>query len=239
MLKCFFKLLVIGSLAQATLVWAADLQPFTLNYKASYGSFDAAAVRSLSRAANANSWEMKSKVEVKLLGTTASSVEETSAFSWQNDQATSSRYDYVQKGIGKRHRQLEFAADGKSANYTVNDKGGVLTFTTPVFDNLTSGLMLRKHLANGETDISFTVADKAEASTQSYQVVGKENIVTPAGTFSTMHVKRVRDSDNKRTTDIWLAPDHDYVLVKLLQTEPDGDAISLELKSGVVGGKNL
>ncbi len=239
MLKRLFKLLLISSVAQTTLVLAADLQPFTLNYKASYGSFDAAAVRSLGRASDSTNWEMKSKVEVKLLGTTASSIEETSTFSWLNDVAVTSHYDYVQKGIGKRQRKLEFVAGGQSANYTVNDKSGVLTFTAPAFDNLTSGLMLRKHLQNGETDISFTVADKAEATPQNYQVVGKESIVVPAGTFSTVHVKRVRDGDSKRTTDLWLASEHDYVLVKMLQSEPDGDAISLQLKSGVVGGKNL
>ncbi len=237
--KHLLMLLLTVALAQPPLALAADLQPFTLNYKASYGSFDAAAVRSLSPQPASNSWEMRSKVEVKLLGSTLVSVEESSTFNWKNELAVPSKYEYVQKGLNKRQRKLEFAANGQSASYTINDKSGVLTLMPPVFDNLTSGLMLRKHVLNGETDINLTVADKEEVSPQSYQVVGTETTVIPAGTFNTVHIKRIRDSDSKRTTDIWLAPDHDYVMVKLLQTEPDGNTISLQLKSGTIGGQSF
>ncbi len=237
MLKPLLLLLAL-SLTQSN-VLAAELQPFLLTYKASYGNMEATAMRSLSQPVGSGNWEMKSKVEVKLLGATLTGIEETSSFGWQHELPVSVSYNYEQKGLGKRQRKLEFAAAGQSANYTNGDKSGVITLTPPAFDSLNSTLVLRNHLLAGETDISFAVADKTEASIQHYHVAGKENIVTPAGTFNSVHIQRVRDNDSKRTTDLWLAPEHDYVLVKLLQTEPDGNIISLQLKTGAVGGQAI
>ena len=43
---------------------AAGLQPFMLDYKASYGNMEAVAMRSLGKGTETGAWEMKSKVEV-------------------------------------------------------------------------------------------------------------------------------------------------------------------------------
>ena len=226
-------LLLAGSLSQTTGVLAGEPQPYTLTYKANFEGVDTDMVRSLAHTAGSDDWEMKSSASVKLLGATVISVEETSNFAMHNEQPVSKRYSYVQGGVSKRKRSLEFAADGKSANYTVNDKSGTLMLTPPVFDTFNSALAMRNQLLAGKTDISFTVADKTEATVQKYHVAGKESITTAAGTFNTVHVQRVRDGDSKRTTDLWLAPDKDYVMVKSLQVEPDGSTISMQLKSGL------
>ena len=239
MQKSVLMLLLAGSLSQTTLVLAAEPQPYTLTYKANFEGVDTDMVRSLAHAQGEGDWEMKSSASVKLLGTTVISVEESSVFGLHNEQPVSKHYSYVQGGLSKRKRQMDFAADGKSASYSVNDKSGTLTLMPPAFDTFNSALVLRNQLLAGKTDISFTVADKTEATVQKYHVAGKESITTAAGTFNTVHVQRVRDGDSKRTTDLWLAPDKDYVLVKSLQVEPDGSNISMQLKSGEVGGQKL
>jgi hypothetical protein len=233
MFKPMLMLLLAGSLSQTSFVLAAEPQPYTLTYKANFEGVDTDMVRSLAHAAGSDDWEMKSSASVKMLGATVISVEETSNFGWHNELPVAKKYSYVQGGLSKRKRQLEFAEDGKSANYSVNDKSGTLTLTPPVYDAFNSALVLRAQLLAGKTDISFSVADKTDVTVQKYRVAGKESITTPAGTFNTVHVQRVREGDSKRTTDLWLALDNDYVLVKSLQVEPDGSNISMQLKAGL------
>jgi len=143
----------------------------------------------------------------------------------------------VQKGIGGRSRSVVFAADGRQADFRVNDNAGTLTLQEPTFEPLSIPLLLRDRLAAGDSNIQFAVADRGEVRTHQYRVVGTETLDLPAGSFDTVHVERVRDDGNERSTDLWLATAHDYVLVKLLQTEPDGDSISLELREGTLNGE--
>ena len=230
--------------AAAPVLLAADLQPpslqpYELEYSAHYRNLAASATRSLQPEANGMGWQLQSSVSLDLMGATLVSIDEASHFGWQNNQPVSREYSFVQKGLGSRERTLHFTADGTQAAFAVNDEKGVLTLTAPTFDNLNLLLALRDQLAAGKTDISFAVAERGELDTHRYQVVAEEQLATAAGTFATVHVQRIREAGDARTTDFWLARDHDYVLVKLLQSEPDGDSITLEVKSGNVAGKPL
>lgn len=218
---------------------AADLQPFQLEYQAYYRNLAASATRSLSQDVSSNSWRLHSLVELELLGAPVVSIEETSRFGWQENQPISRDYHFVQKGLGSRERSLDFAEDGRQVSFAVNDDTGVHALTTPAFDNLNSLLVLRKQLEMGTTDITFAVVDRGELEEHHYQVVGEESVMTPAGTFATVHLQRIREAGNDRTTDVWLAPAYDHVLVKLLQSEPDGDTISLELLKGTLAGRAI
>ena len=214
---------------------AAELQPFALDYQASYGSMNATASRSLSGPDANGQWELQSQVEVKLLGTTVTGIEERSRFAWHDDLPVSVDYRYVQKGIGHRERGVSFDSGGQHAQWTQNDNKGELTLPTATYDSLNSVLVLRHQLQGGGTEFIVPVADKSEISSQRYQTLGNEQLKTPAGTFATVHLRRVRDGDSKRTTDLWLAPALDHALVKLMQVEPDGNTILLVLKHGKVG----
>ncbi len=216
---------------------AAEPQAFVLHYEASYGNLAGSADRSLLPDPSGTGWLLQSRVAVELLGRTISSIEETSHISWRNQLPSPLDYSFVQKGIGSRSRSVVFAADGSHADFRVNDDTGTLTLQQPTFEPLSIPLLLRDRLAAGDTNIQFAVADRGEVRTHQYRVVGEETVVLPAGSFATVHVERVREGGNERSTDLWLAPGHDHVLVKLLQTEPDGDSISLELSEGTLNGE--
>lgn len=242
MLQLFSAFLLYSSVAAsvaASTVLAADLQPYELEYSAHYRNLAASATRSLQPDASGMSWQLQQSVALDLMGATLVSIDESSQFGWQNNQPVSREYSFVQKGLGSRARSLHFAADGRQAAFAINDEKGVLDLTAPTFDNLNLLLVLRDQLAAGKTDISFPVAERGELDTHHYKVVGDEQLTTAAGPFATVHLQRIRDAGSGRTTDVWLARDHDYVLVKLLQSEPDGDSIMLEVKAGTVAGKPL
>ena len=216
---------------------AAEPQPFALEYLASYGSLNGAASRSLGQ--DAGQWLLQSKVEIKLLGATITSIEEQSRFAWQDGLPKSISYRFEQKGAGKRQRSLTFNADGTRAAFKVNSEQGELQVPLPGFDTLNSQLAIRHQLEEGSEEISLNVADKGEVNVQHYKVVGTESVKTPAGDFDAIHLHRVREGDSKRQTDLWLAPALDHAMVKLVQLEPDGDTIRLEVKKGKVGNRVL
>jgi hypothetical protein len=84
-------------------------------------------------------------------------------------------------------------------------------------------------LANGETDISFDVADGGKLKVYRYRVVGADTIEVPAGTFRTVKVARVRDN-SRRETYIWCAPALHYLPVRIWQRETDDSEYQSDLE---------
>lgn len=240
-LSLFRQLLPAIALFASTGLDAQDMQelrPFHVNYEAHYGNLEADAERSLEFDEPSQLWQLGSLIQLQLLGTTVTEIEETSRFRWQDNLPLPVNYLFQQRGIGSRVRSLEFIG-GDKVNFAVNGERGTLPLVEPAYDDLNSFLVLREQLRRGLTDITFTVVDRNELKEYRYQVKGEETLQTPAGTFKAVHVTRIREEGNARTTDLWLATQHDYLLLKLVQDEPDGDTIMLELEDGTLEGKPL
>ena len=75
----------------------------------------------------------------------------------------------------------------------------------------------------------MTVADKAKRKDYRFKIVGEESLNTAAGEFETVRVKRLRDNLD-RYTEFWLATEHEYLLVKLVQQD-ESSGFELNLKS--------
>ncbi len=69
----------------------------------------------------------------------------------------------------------------------------------------------------GRVPDGFTayVADGRRLKDYRYRVVGHERIETILGTVETIHVEKVREPDDKRSFDFWLAKDHHLLPVKM------------------------
>jgi hypothetical protein len=224
---------------QAAVATAAEPALFELHYDARFGSLRAQSVRSLTQQETAGEYHLQSQSKVLLLGKSVSTITEDAIFTLQDGLPITSSYSYRQTGIGARTRSAEFDRAAGIARWKVKDKSGELQLQGPVFDELTSFLVLRQHLQQGETDISFDVMDRDHVETHHYVVVDEQTLQTAVGEFAVVHVARIRDEDSKRSTEFWLARDHDYVLLKLAQTEPNGSSINLDIKSGTVNGAPL
>jgi len=227
--------LLAGLLSLPTL--AVPPQPFEASYDARYDNMRASATRSLQYDANTATWTLLAEAKLTLLGATLTSISERSNFRWQDDQPQPLLHEFRQRGAGARQRSVRFDHEAGQAEYRVGDRQGTLPLDGPVFDELSGYLVLRERLAAGETDISLTVADRDKLETQRYQVLGEEELQTPLGTFATLRVARIRDAGSERRTELWLAPSADYLLIKLLQTEPNGRVIQLDLRSATLAGQ--
>ncbi|MDR0781914.1 MAG: DUF3108 domain-containing protein [Pseudomonadales bacterium] len=225
------RLTLLLALSLPSLLHAAAPAPFMVRYNASYGSFNAESTRSLQLDAASGHYVMLAETRLTLLGANLSSIRERSEFLWQDDAPQPLLYSYEQKGIGARNRNIRFDQEQHTLTWAADGKSGSLPFTEPVYDDLTSFIEIRRQLLQGRDDIQFNVVDKDTIDPYHYQVLGQDTLKTPIGEYSTVHLMRVRDANSVRSTEFWLAPDLDYVLLKLRHMEPDKRLIQLNVQS--------
>jgi len=78
----------------------------------------------------------------------------------------------------------------------------------------------------GAKPVKMSVADGGSVSHYTFEVVGRERIKVPAGEFDTVRVARVKDGpEDRRSSEMWLAPSQGYIPVRMLATEKDGSQL--------------
>lgn len=100
-----------------------------------------------------------------------------------------------------------------------------VTKTLPIeagmMDKLMQQVWLRQAIADGKKRITYQIVDRHDIRDYHYQVIGDEVIKTALGKLDTVKVK-------KGTSTFWLAKDHDYLLVKLVQ-QNDSETITTHI----------
>lgn len=81
----------------------------------------------------------------------------------------------------------------------------------------------------GKTQFSYPVIHKGKQKTHTYRVVGQEKVDTGQGTVNALIVERQRSSKNRKTR-LYVAPELDYLLVKIEHQESRLATISASLK---------
>ena len=69
------------------------------------------------------------------------------------------------------------------------------------------------------------LTDGHRLSDYKYKMVGKEKIKTPIGELETVHIQKVREADDKRGFEVWLAVGHHYLPVQIRLIEKDGTVL--------------
>ena len=234
-------LLVLAlSIVPASALYAEPPLPFSATYEARYGGFRAKGERSLTRI-DSTHMEFSTLLELRLLGKRVSSIRESSkVFIDSNDgMGRSMEYAFIQEGIGKRTRRITFDWDAAIAKASLDNLIIELPLENNVADNLSSYLEVRRQLLEGETEIKFPGIDKGELEEIHYRVIGNEIVNTALGPFSAVRLQRIREPGSDRNTEIWLATEWDYLLVKLVQEEPGNSTISLDLSEASMDGKTV
>lgn len=231
-LACVFSLLAPGA-------QAAPPRTFTASYNASYEGISADAQRSLVFDTDSGRYTLTSTVELKLFGSSLTRIDERSDFLWVDEKPLPQHYEFVQSGFGARKRTVDFDHINMIASFTNNDERGELLLDGPAFDDLSGYLVAKEQLAQGKTEARFDVVDRGEIREHHYRIVNRATLDTPLGKIKAVHLERIRGEDSARKTEIWLAPDHDYLLLKLVQTEPDGSTVELSIRSATLGEHEL
>lgn len=220
-------------LALATVhVVAAPLPEFEVQYTLRYEDIRVGeAIYRLRQQGDAYLYESHSKPVGIAAWFRKDRVEERSQWAWHEDRIRPMQYLYRRTG-GRSDRDAELIFDWEALQVENRVAGHpwVMDIPPDALDKMVVTLVLMQDLARGKQDVEYAIADGGKLKTYRFKVVGEETVNTPAGSFDTLKLERLRD-DNKRYTAIWCAPELHYLPVKLLQREDDDRLITSELQS--------
>lgn len=90
-------------------------------------------------------------------------------------------------------------------------------------------LWVKAHIRDAKPGtLVIPVADHKRIKTYTFAIKGRSKIETPAGTFDAVQFERIDDPNT--TLRFWLAPEKDYMPVKVQNIEDGEDKVSLTLK---------
>lgn len=148
-------------------------------------------------------------------------IRERSDWVWYNSIIRPLTYTYQRTG-GKKERaaKLNFNWTRGIVENTVDGDTWKMPIRDGVLDRLVVQLSMMLDLKAGKRDMEYTFADGGKLKSYRFRIVGKESVVTPSGTYDTVKLERVMDSD-KRSTMLWCAPNLHYLPVRIDQREKD------------------
>ena len=155
-----------------------------------------------------------------------------SDFSEMNNLISSTQY-YVDAKILIRSDKRTLNFDQSSGTLTSKGKfewSQTLLKNENVFDPLNVQIQIRKNIIAGLKDFSLMLPDLKTGAIEAnnYKVVDSGSFEVDGTVYPCIIVERIRLQDN-RTTRYFLAPDIDYLIIKVEDEDQDGDTM-LELK---------
>lgn len=253
-LRNTIRSLAMAALSVAALAPAAQLYgnddaallapaPYQARYEARARGLSTDAYRNLVRT-DSNVYQLSHGLSLRVLGANLITVTETSHFYWIDSGAVPVSYRFEQSGLRRRQENIRFDWDKQRASVIRDDRETDTAIYPGLLDNLSftaqmsSQLNANADLLNIDTTLEYQILDGTEPETQVYRVVARETVTTLAGALDTVLIERVREPGSDRSTRIWLAVEHEFVLAKLEQIE-DGDTTELLLSSLTMGDVSL
>ena len=227
----FFCLLMSAGAARAESV--AALPTFEAEYSLYAKNTKAArVVRSLTRVDD-NSYEYSSVTKTTGLISLFKKVHivETSRLMVRDRLLQPVFYSYKRTGDRKkRDVSIEFNWDSKKIKNTINGDFWHMPIEPAVMDKLLYQLAIMYDLQNGQTPVSYTIADGGGIKTYSFEKLGEEIVDTPLGSFNTVKMLRHKPGSSRRSV-FWCAPGLNFLQVKVEHTEKDGSKTVAVIKS--------
>ena len=151
----------------------------------------------------------------------------------EEDNLISSIQYYVDAKVFIRSDKRTLKFDQSSGTLTSKGKfewSQTLLKNENVFDPLNVQIQIRKNVISGLKDFSLMLPDLKSGAIEAnnYKVVDSDSFEVDGTVYPCIIVERIRLQDN-RTTRYFLAPDIDYLIIKVEDEDQDGDTM-LELK---------
>ena len=158
-------------------------------------------------------------------------IDESLIFRWLDGRVVPLRYRYSLTGLLIKNRQqaIDFDWDNLVATGHYRGKKFSLPLEGDALDPMGYQLQLRQDIKAGQRDMTYRVIDKGRYDTDRFAVIDEETMDSHGEALATLKAEKVRDNDSKRKTLMWFAPDQDYLLVRLLQVEPDGSEYEITI----------
>ena len=231
-LLCMLALLLSSAAHAAESV--PDLFPFEVSYGASMDkgvSLNGSAKRILTSQGN-NVWLYRTEVKSFI-----ADLDESLVLKWENGQVVPLRYRYRLSGflIKDRKQSIDFDWKANVATGQYKGKPFKVELEEGILDPLGFQVQLHQDILNGKREMEYQVLDRGSIDSERFAVVSDDAANADGSQSSQLKAEKVRENSERQTL-MWFDPDNKYVLVRLLQVEPDGSKYELKLKKVDLGG---
>lgn len=163
---------------------------------------------------------------------------EDSHFTLQGEQIIGDDFVYQLGGVIKRRREVHFDSANNVIRSLKKNEWTEHPWSPGVLDRLSQQEQMRLQLLRAETPpehISLSIIDGPRIKLKHFDLVEAGPLETEVGTLNTVHYSLRHDDPSQRSSDAWLATDHDFLMVLTEHTE-DGSKTLVRLQSASVDG---
>jgi hypothetical protein len=217
----------------------AEPAPFRAVYKADYKGLPVSAVGIRELKILENGEYVLSSSANSFLAT----VTEQSLFRIEEQELVPLEYQYKRSGVGK-NKKIKLTFDWPEGKVSDEAEGWEIEITPGILDKLLYQFRMREDLEKAALNnepwpsMTYQIADGGRLKTYDFKVTGEEELETPVGNINTVKVIRVRKSED-RSTSFWLAPDYEFMLIRLQQIEKKNRGFELHLEEAEFDGKQI
>lgn len=208
-------------------------QTFKNVYKASYYGFTITATHELSDTDEGKKLRF-------FADSMLASIEEISYFDYpEPEQLRPTAYIYKRRGLGRdRDAKLDFDWEKDRVTNNVENKPWKMKIHPGVMDKTSFQVQLQRDLIAGKHEnLVYDIADGGRIKQYTFAIVGRETLDTPLGKVDTVKVERTRKDDD-RITYAWMAPEYQYLLVRMQQVEDD-DEYTIYIHESEIDGEEI
>ncbi|MEZ9237687.1 MULTISPECIES: DUF3108 domain-containing protein [unclassified Shewanella] len=204
------------------------LTPHNAEYKVYYGSIELGKARYQLPASSDGYYEYRFDSDVSLL--MLSDVRNIkSEFQLVEGKIKPIRYMSERSGTGSDYsEQTAFAASQGVIHTIYKEEREKLEYAENVLDPLTAQLQFRMDMYSNPKTLHYDMVKEKEFDDYEFKIVGKEQVIIDSGTYQTVKIEVVRNS-KKRQTFFWMAPDLNYLPVRLSHFSKGSKQLDIQL----------
>jgi len=164
---------------------------------------------------------------------------EDSHFSVEGDRIVGEQFIYQLSGISNRRREVLFDEEAGTIRSLRKKEWTEHPWSPEVLDRLSQQEQMRLKLLLAEAPperISLSIVDGPKIKLKHFDLVETAVLDTPVGALNTVHYRLMHDEPDERSSDTWLAVDHDFLMVRTEHVEK-GSKTVIQLESGAVAGQ--
>ena len=167
------------------------------------------------------------------------SLNEDSHFTLEGEQIIGEEFVYQLGGVSKRRREVHFDPANNTIRSLKKKEWTEHPWSPDVLDRLSQQEQMRLKLLFAEIPperISLSIIDGPRVKLKHFDLVETGSLETEVGTLNTVHYRLRHDDPSERSSDAWLATDHDFIMVRTEHIE-DGSKTVIGLQSASIEGK--
>jgi len=164
---------------------------------------------------------------------------EDSHFSVKGEQIVGERFIYQLSGVSNRRREVIFDEDAGTIRSLRKEEWTEHPWSPEVLDRLSQQEQMRLQLLLAESPperIFLSIIDGPRIKLKQFDLIESTVIETPVGALATVHYRLLHEDPEERSSDTWLAVDHDFLMVRTEHVEHGSETV-VQLESATVGGQ--